>query len=431
MVSKWSKTTLAEVSSDVAYGYTESATAQPVGPHFLRITDIQNGVVDWRQVPFCPISAADHSKYRLQQGDIVVARTGNSTGENYLYQGDSDAVFASYLIRFRVDTTTTDATFVWYQMRSASWWNFINGAKTGSAQAGANAKVLGTFPLMLPPLPDQKRIAHVFSTLDDKIELNRKMNATLEAMSRAIFKSWFMDFDPVRQKAAGKQPVGMDAETAALFPDSFEDSELGEVPTGWEVISLSELIDIKGGTQPPKSKWSDEPKPGYVRMIQIRDYYTDSHIAYVPDTPNLRRATKEDVMIARYGASVGRICWGLEGAYNVALVRCEMQKPNTQEFVRSYLLSTEFQNRLEMMSNRSAQAGFNKGDIASFKLVFPTKPSILQAYENFSKTHLVQVRENKKQSRTLAALRDTLLPKLLSGEIRVPEAEEAVEEAVA
>ena len=86
-----------------------------------------------------------------------------------------------------------------------------------------------------PPLPEQKRIAHVLGTLDDKIELNRRMNATLEAMSRAIFKSWFVDFDPVRQKAAGKQPVGMDAETAALFPDSFEDSELGEVPTGWEV----------------------------------------------------------------------------------------------------------------------------------------------------------------------------------------------------
>jgi type I restriction enzyme S subunit len=103
MVGEWTSAALAEISSDVSYGYTESASSEKVGPRFLRITDIQNGIVNWAEVPYCPITPENHDKYKLHEGDIVVARTGNSTGENFLYQGGVDAVFASYLIRFRID----------------------------------------------------------------------------------------------------------------------------------------------------------------------------------------------------------------------------------------------------------------------------------------------------------------------------------------
>ena len=112
MTGKWISTTLADVSSDVSYGYTESASKDKIGPHFLRITDIQNGFVDWGNVPYCAISKINHQKYRLVNGDIVVARTGNSTGENFLFKGKEDAVYASYLIRFRVDYQNIDPTFV-------------------------------------------------------------------------------------------------------------------------------------------------------------------------------------------------------------------------------------------------------------------------------------------------------------------------------
>ena len=122
--------------------------------------------------------------------------------------------------------------------------SIVSSGNSSTTVSRDNLGLLTDARFLFPPLPEQKRIAHVLGTLDDKIELNRRMNATLEAMSRAIFKSWFVDFDPVRQKAAGKQPVGMDAETAALFPDSFEDSELGEVPTGWEVGTSLGVNDL-------------------------------------------------------------------------------------------------------------------------------------------------------------------------------------------
>ena len=264
MGNEWRKATLGEISLDVSYGYTESASEERVGPHFLRITDIQNGVVDWGIVPFCPISDVDHAKYRLHNGDIVVARTGNSTGENYLFRSGEDAVYASYLIRFRINRQSADARFVWYTMRSPQWWAFVNASKTGSAQAGANAKVLGRYPIELPPLSEQRRIAHILGTLDEKIELNRQMNATLEAMAQALFKSWFVDFDPVIDKALATgnpipEPLHKRAEArralgdkrrplpaaiAQQFPSRFVfTEEMGWVPEGWGISAVDDVLD--------------------------------------------------------------------------------------------------------------------------------------------------------------------------------------------
>src|SRR5690606_370307 len=141
--------------------------------------------------------------------------------------------------------------------------------------------------IILPPLKEQKAIAHILGTLDDKIELNRKMNETLEAMARAIFKSWFVDFDPVRAKMDSRQPYGMDTETAALFPDSFEDSELGKIPKGWKAGRLDEIIHIIGGGTPKTSipeYWSgnipwfsvvDTPANGDVFVIDTENKITE------------------------------------------------------------------------------------------------------------------------------------------------------------
>jgi type I restriction enzyme, S subunit len=418
MASKLKRQTLADLSSDVSYGYTESASEEKVGPKFLRITDIQNGVVTWPSVPYCPINDEDHRKHKLFEGDIVVARTGNSTGENYLFQGKEDAVFASFLIRYRINRKVADPQFVWYHMRAKQWWDYVASVKTGSAQAGANARVLGAFELCLPDLENQTKIGRFLRTFDDKIELNRRMNATLEAMARALFQSWFVDFDPVRAKLDGRKLASLDRATEPHFPACFEDSEIGSVPAGWKVASLSELMDIEGGTQPPASTFLGEQRENTVRLVQIRDFETDAHATWIEDSPRWRKCVPEDVMIARYGASVGRICWGLEGAYNVALVKVVPVSPEYREYLRSYLSSAFFQARLIGMSNRSAQAGFNKGDIASFKVCIP--PSIVaKPYQDIAWSLRAKILQSRKESDTLARLRDSILPKLLSGELKV------------
>ncbi|MDH5517837.1 MAG: restriction endonuclease subunit S [Gammaproteobacteria bacterium] len=199
---------LTDLCTDVSYGYTASANEKKVGPKFLRITDIQGGEVEWDDVPYCEIDERSLVKNKLEFGDIVVARTGNSTGENYLYSSSEEAVFASYLIRFRVNPDLANPYFVWLQMRTQNWWSYVAGSKSGSAQAGANAKVLGQFELYLPERKIQDEAASVMLCFNDKLKLNRQTNQTLEQIAQAIFKSWFVDFEPVKAKIIAKQKGG-------------------------------------------------------------------------------------------------------------------------------------------------------------------------------------------------------------------------------
>ena len=428
MAREWEETTLADVSADVAYGYTESASDEKVGPRFLRITDIQNGVVDWHTVPYCPISESDHRKYRLHSGDIVVARTGNSTGENYLYRGAEDAVYASYLIRFRVNQRTTDPAFVWYHMRTQRWQDFINSSKTGSAQAGANAKVLGLFPLTLPPLAEQKAIAAVLGALDDKIELNRRMNATLEAIARALFQSWFVDFDPVRAKLDGREPVGLDAATAALFPEHLEDSPLGHIPNGWAVKTIESLCDVitSGGTpaRMHKAYWKPATVPWFKTgelldgpLIDAEERISEEGLA----NSSCKLWPAGTILFALYASpTVGR--FGVltkPGTANQAAAALIAKSAYGAPFLMGLLY--EARAELQRVAVGAAQQNINQGVLKSHVVIAPP-PALARAYSDKVAPWFEQRIKLAEQSRTLANLRDTLLPKLLSGELSVTKA---------
>ena len=169
MSSEVNYTSLAEICCDVSYGYTESATSEAVGPKFLRITDIQGGTLDWSKVPYCPATDANTKKYALEIGDIVIARTGNSTGENaQLTAEPPPAVFASYLIRFRPDASRVNPFFVGYQLRSERFRKYVLAVRSGSAQPGANAKQLGAFAI---ELVDRDLQDEVVGTLTGPVEL--------------------------------------------------------------------------------------------------------------------------------------------------------------------------------------------------------------------------------------------------------------------
>jgi len=420
-MSEWTSSTLADVSLDVSYGYTESASSDNVGPRFLRITDIQNGVVDWSNVPYCPISEANHQKYRLDPGDIVVARTGNSTGENFLYKGSEDAVFASYLIRFRIDSQKADSGFVWYNLRSDKWWGFINNSKTGSAQAGANAKVLGQFQISFPSLDEQRAIAHILGTLDDKIELNRRMNETLEAIARAIFKSWFVDFDPVRAKMSGEPPesicqrLGLTPDLLALFPDRLIDSELGEIPEGWSASTLGSHIEIFDSKRVPLSNREREKRKGiypYYGATSVMDHVDD----FIFD--GIYVLIGEDGSVVKEnGEPFLQYVWGKFWVNNHAHV-LQAKKPVSNE----HLLLMLKQTNVASFVTGAVQLKISQGNLKRIPFVSATEPLI----KNFAKIiaplfDMIRARED--EIKILIEERDALLPKLLSGELRVPDLE--------
>ena len=184
-------------------------------------------------------------------------------------------------------------------------------------------------------------------------------------------------------------------------------------------VSLADLMDYAGGSQPPASEFITEQRDGYVRFVQIRDYESDSHITYIPISSKNKICEEHDIMIARYGAALGRICFGLNGAYNVALAKVFPKQKYYREFLRCYLSSREFYEGINNKGGRSAQAGFNQSDIRSFELFIPVDESTIQCFESLvapifeKRLHII------KENQSLAALRDALLSKLMSGEVDV------------
>lgn len=439
--NEWKETTLKDISVDVSYGYTESASSEKVGPHFLRITDIQNGVVDWNTVPYCPISDADLTKYRLENGDIVVARTGNSTGENYIFDANTEAVFASYLIRFKIDSQKASPYFVWYSMRSKNWWAFINGSKTGSAQAGANAKVLGRFPIKLPSLAEQKQIAHILGTLDDKIELNRRMNRTLEAMARAIFKSWFVDFDPVidnalaadnpipdelkekadrRKKQKNKKPLPK--EIKKLFPDSFIDPPLGPIPKGWETGELGDVAENLKRQVRPEEVNEETPYIGLEHMPK-GSIALDSW------------GTAEQIASNKFAFYAGEILFGklrpyfhkvgvpvTDGICSTDILVIAPKTENLFGLALSHVSSRAFIEHTTSHSSGTRMPRTSWKDMAQYQVVLP-HDDLMTHFNGIMQRHVSKIKMNILESKTLTHLRDTLLPKLLTGAIDISKAE--------
>ena len=224
-MGEWKETNLGKICSDISYGYTASAKQDAIGPKFLRITDIVPDRINWQTVPFCEADAPTIEKYKLKNGDIVIARTGATTGYNKIIKNIShDAVYASYLIRYQLDETKAYPYYIGHILQSSNWYNYVDAIAGGSAQPGANAKQLASFEILLPLLPEQKAIASVLSSLDDKIDLLHRQNKTLEAMAETLFRQWFVE----------------------------------EAQEDWEEGVLPDEFDFTMGQSPPGSSYNQE-----------------------------------------------------------------------------------------------------------------------------------------------------------------------------
>ena len=369
---------------------------------YLRITDINDdGSLNFSDLK--SVDAEDAEKYILKENDIVFARTGNSTGRSYFYEKQHGTfVYAGFLIKFSLDPQKVNPRILKYYTHSKPYFDWVNSFDTGATRGNINAKTYGDLELELPSRKVQDEIVSILSSLDRKIEWNNKINADLEEMAQAIFKNWFVDFEPFKD---GK----------------FVDSELGMIPEGWKVISLSEIMKYNGGSQPPASEFIDTYQEGYIRFIQIRDYDNDSHITYIPISKRNKLCDELDIMIARYGAALGRICWGLKGAYNVALAKVTPIKSYYREYLRCYLNTSYFYQSINNKGARCAQSGFNQSDINSYMIAFPIDETVVMNFNDLCSSIMDKRLSLKYENSRLSTLRDTLLPRLMSGELEVPE----------
>ena len=266
----------------------------------------------------------------------------------------------------------------------------------------------------------------MLGALDDKIELNRRMNATLEAMARALFQSWFVDFDPVRAKLDGREPVGLDPATTALFPATFQDSELGHIPSGWKVTTLGGCIGFRSGFSFKSQDWQESGVP-VVKIGSVKPGIIDlSQVSYV----------SEEIaqLAARYRLNTGDMLIGMTGyvgevglvppsnnppLLNQRVGKFVMPKAGTESLAFWYCTTrqSEFRAFVEARSHGTAQANVSGEAIMEFPLVAPV-PEVLDAFNRECQPMLDRILSNHAESRTLATLRDTLLPKLLSRDLQ-------------
>ena len=284
----------------------------------------------------------------------------------------------------------------------------------------ASWEYVSRYKIILSPLPDQRRIAHILGTLDDKIALNRQMNETLEEMARALFKAWFVDFDPVRAKMEGhwrrgKSLPGMPAELYDLFPDRFVDSELGAVPEGWEVGMVGECFNLTMGQSPPGSTYNEEGEgmPFFQGSADFDFRYPDNR-RYC--TAPARIAEPDDTLVS-VRAPVGTINMAWEKCCIGRGLATLRHKSGCRSF--TYYAVNALQREIAQYEHTGTVFGaINKRQFETLPTLEPPA-KVIDSFHAFVQNWDERIRLNTAENRNLAAMRDTLLPKLISGELRM------------
>ena len=418
MSFEWQNTTIGEICAKVFSGGTPTST----NPDYyggtipwLRTKEVNYGKVFDTEQHITQLGLDNSSAKLVPINSVIVAMYGNGDTAGRVAINKIPLTTNQACCNLVVDPAIADFRFVYYYLMGR--YQELVDLKNGGAQQNLNGQLIKAFPFSAPDVHEQIAIADVLESLDDRITLLRETNATLEAIAQALFKSWFVDFDPVRAKLEGRAPEGMDEATAALFPDGFEASELGLVPNGWHFSTVGESFVLTMGQSPPGDTYStdDSGLPFYqgrtdfgFRFPTKRMYCSaPTRIAEIGDTLVSVRAPVGDVNMAIERCCVGR---------GVASVR-HHKDYRSFTFYTMRGLGQRFEN---FDSEGTIFGSINKKDFQALPVIAP-KLSVLAAYDAVASPIDARIVENEEQIRTLATLRDTLLPRLISGQLRLPE----------
>ena len=355
----------------------------------------------------------------LEPGDILFARSSvkrSGAGQCALVpEGVKETIFSGFIIRFRLnDLSLTNPSFLSYLLQSPEYREIFPRIATGTTISNLSQDALKKIPVRLPTKRNQDQVAAMLGALDDRITLLRETNATLEAIAQALFKSWLVDFDPVRAKLAGRAPEGMDEATAALFPDSFEDSALGLVPRGWSYASLREVVSIFDSKRVPLSGQDRAKRQGpypYYGAAALMDSVDD----YLFDGVYL--LTGEDGSVAdEQGYPITQYVWGKIWVNNHAHVLQGKDGVSTEHVMLSLR-----RTNIQPFITGAVQAKLSQANMWRILFMKPSR-EVSEAFGSMIEPLYARLRQNSEQAQTLATLRDTLLPRLISGQLRLPEA---------
>jgi type I restriction enzyme S subunit len=380
-----------------------------------------------------------------QPGDIIVVNKGSYNGAVCLVPDPVGFCIAQDMVAVRPNGKVVNPLFLFSALRSPNVQAQIKNLNVSSAIPHFKKTDFDKLLIPYPPIAIQQEIGRIYYDFSRKIELNQQMNRTLEAIARAIFKSWFVDFDPVRAKMDGRQPVGMDTTTTDLFPDEFEDSPLGKIPKGWKVTTLGDVVSIKHGYA-FKSEFFSEPAPGVPIVVNIGNFkYTGGFRfesttlkGYIGEFPEEFILSPGDILLIMTCQTAGGEILGIPGRipndgrtylHNQRMgkvVVTDLDRVD-QHFLYQLFLLPEFNGELFATASGTKILHTSPGRIESFQFCLPpirVQRAITKALRNLED----KISSNEAESKTLVDICDALLPKLLSGEICVKDADFFVEQ---
>jgi type I restriction enzyme S subunit len=421
MSSEWPSTTLGEICSMQGgaiqtgpFGsQLHTSDYKEIGIPVVMPTNIGDGGIVEEGIARIDQSDVERlSQHKLKLGDIVFSRRGDVTKNALIRLREVGWLCGTGCLKVRLgDEKIASSKFISHCLRHPDIKDWLVRHAVGATMPNLNTGILSAVPINLPPLKTQHEIAEALDSLDDRITLLRETNATLEAIAQALFKSWFVDFDPVRAKQEGRAPEGMSDTTAALFPDSFEESELGLVPKGWRVVRLDSFVELAYG----KALKAENRKAGSVPVYGSGGITGWHNQALVDQT---------SIIVGRKG-TVGSLYWESRPFFPIDTVfYVKSRKPLTYCYLLLKTLG------LDSMNTDAAVPGLNRENVYRLLVTEPPE-NILAAFDDIASVLRASMDENDQQAQTLAALRDTLLPRLISGQLRLPEAEALIEEATA
>ena len=387
------------------------------GPVFLGISNLENGRLNLTQTNH--LSEVDFKRWTRRvtpRKDDIVFSYETRLGEAALIPPTLRCCLGRRMGLLRPKTDNIDARFLLYAFLGTQFQETLRSRTVhGSTVDRLLLTEMGSFPIEIPiNIDEQRAIAHILGTLDDKIELNQRMNETLEEMARVLFKSWFVDFDPIRAKMEGRD-TGLPPDVAALFPDRLVDSELGEIPEGWKVNRMEDVATAIYGA-PFASKRFNELGTGFP-LIRIRDLATHNPGVFTDEQhPKGKLINPGDIVVGMDGEFRAHIWKGPMAWLNQRVCHFKPYVGVPRTFLFESLIGPLADFERSKVGTTVIHLG--KTDIDSIKLSFPTK-AVLDTFAQLTEPLVERVVANAAESHTLAALRDTLLPELMSGESRV------------
>ena len=393
----WSEVVWGDLAT-LEYGKSLRGYETSTGPYRVYGT---NGGIGWHSEPLYP------------HASVIIGRKGAYRGVHYA----PDPFFVIDTAFYLKPKVEIDTRWAYYQLLTQD----INGMDSGSAIPSTSREDFYSIPVTVPPLPEQRAIAHILGTLDDKIELNRRMNQTLEEMARAIFQDWFVDFGPVRAKLEGREPY-LPPDLWSLFPDRLVDSELGEIPEGWEVKSLASVAKLN-----PES-WSRANSPTDIEYVDLANtkwgvIESTQRFPWKDAPSRAKRVLRTgDTIVGTVRPGNGSYSFvgidGLTGSTGFAVLR-----PSHSRFRELVYLAATAHDNIEYLAHRADGAAYpavRPEIVAKAEVAIPTaETDILDWFSTTVGSILHKVEATKTESRPLASQRDTLLPKLVSGEIKM------------